>query len=222
MTKVMILNASPRKNFNTAKMLKEAAKGAQETGAEVEYIDLVDLNYKGCMSCFACKVIGNKTNGLCAYRDDLRPVLEKILNADALIVGTPVYYSYPTGMFRNLMERLFFAMMTYSKSDIPGVPKLLIEKKMPTGLIYTMNCTPEQAEQFNYPVILAPDKTFLKRFFGHCEVLNAYNTYQFTDYSKYLADIINEEDKARQRETQFPKDLQNAYEMGKRLATMKM
>ena len=45
--KVIILNGSPRKNFNTAKMLKEAQKGAESVGAEVEYINLVDLNYNG-------------------------------------------------------------------------------------------------------------------------------------------------------------------------------
>ena len=222
MTKVIILNASPRKNFNTAKMLKEAARGAEETGAEVEYVDLVSLNYKGCMSCFACKVKGNKTGGLCAFRDDLRPVLDKILQADALIVGTPIYYSYPTGMFRNLMERLLFPVMTYSKGDKPDMPRMFLEKKLATGLIYTMNCTKERYEMVNYPTILAPDKNYLEMFFGHCEVLNAYNTYQFNDYSKYMADVFDEKEKAHVRETQFPKDLEAAYEMGKRLATMKM
>ena len=222
MTKVVILNASPRKNGNTAKMLKEAARGAEETGAEVEYVDLISLNYKGCMSCFACKLIGNKTNGLCAFRDDLRPVLDKILSADALIIGTPIYYSYPTGMFRNLVERLFFPIMTYSKGDNPNMPRLVLDKKMPTALIYTMNCTPKRAEQFNYPAILAPDRNYMEMFFGHCEVLNAFNTYQFNDYSRYMADIVDVEEKEHQKENQFPKDLQAAYEIGKRLATMKI
>ena len=55
MTKVMIINGSPRKNFNTAKMLKEAQRGAQDSGAEVEYVNLYDINYKGCISCLICK-----------------------------------------------------------------------------------------------------------------------------------------------------------------------
>lgn len=42
----MIINGSPRKNFNTAKMLKEAQRGAQDAGAEVEYVNLYDINYK--------------------------------------------------------------------------------------------------------------------------------------------------------------------------------
>ncbi len=55
MKKVIIINGSPRKNFNTAKVLKEAQKGAEAAGAEVEYFNLVDLNFKGCMSYYACK-----------------------------------------------------------------------------------------------------------------------------------------------------------------------
>ena len=113
MKKVIILNGSPRKNFNTALALKEAQKGAESAGAEVEYINLVDLNYKGCMSCFACKRKGINLGGLCALKDDLRPVLEKIIDSHAVIIGSPVYYSYPTGMFRNLLERMLFAGGTY-------------------------------------------------------------------------------------------------------------
>ena len=59
MKKVIVLNASPRKIFNTAKLLKEAQKGAESVGTEVEYIDLVKLNYKVCMCCFACKRKGS-------------------------------------------------------------------------------------------------------------------------------------------------------------------
>ncbi len=221
MKKAIILNASPRKNFNTATLLKEAQKGAQVAGADVEYVNLVDLNYKGCMSCFACKVKGNRTGGLCTYRDDLRPVLEKISQADALIIGTPIYYSFPTGMFRNVLERLFFAMMTYDKSaKNPHTTKLLLEKKLAVGLIYTMNCTEELAKQFNYPSLLSPDWNAFKRFFGSCEVLSAYNTYQFTDYSKYMADMFDESYKARTRDTQFPLDKQKAFDLGKRLVEM--
>ena len=53
MKKVIILNGSPRKNFNTAKLLKEAQKGAETAGAQTEYFNLYDINYKGCLSCFA-------------------------------------------------------------------------------------------------------------------------------------------------------------------------
>ena len=60
--KALFINGSPRKNGNTAQLLKRAMDGASEAGAEVELVNLYDrsLNYKGCMSCFACKVKGGK------------------------------------------------------------------------------------------------------------------------------------------------------------------
>ena len=110
--KTVIINASPRKNFNTAKLLKEAAKGVQSKGAQIEYYNLYDINFKGCLSCFACKIKGNTTNCVCALKDDLRPVLEKCIQADAIILGSPVYFSYPTGEFRSFLERLLFPVHT--------------------------------------------------------------------------------------------------------------
>ena len=214
MKKVIVLNGSPRTNFNTAKLLKEAQKGAESVGAEVEYFDLVKLNYKGCMSCFACKIKGSKTNGLCAYRDDLRPILEKILQADAVIIGTPVYFSQATGMFRNLIERMLFAPLRYMKDA-----KTCLTRKIPVGLIYTMNCPEDLSKQIGYDKILGTDENACRLVFGHCEVLNSYDTYQYTDYSKYDCDMFDEKHKREVRDTQFPKDLEKAFELGKRLVS---
>lgn len=219
MKKVIVLNGSPRKNFNTASALKEAQKGAEAAGAQVEYINLVDLNYKGCMSCFACKRKGSTTNGLCAVKDELRPILERILQADAVIIGSPIYYSYPTGMFRNLMERMLFAAGTYLK-DGNGGWKRMLKRNIPVGLIFTMNCPAPMAAQFNYPTILGANEVFLNMIFGYCETLNIYDTYQFADYSNYDCDVFNEEDKRRVKETQFPEDLKKAFDLGKKLAEM--
>lgn len=62
--KALFINGSPRKNGNTAKLLKRAMEGAAEAGAETELINLYDrsLNFKGCMSCFDCKMKGGKTS----------------------------------------------------------------------------------------------------------------------------------------------------------------
>ena len=220
MKKAIVLNASPRKNWNTSRMLKEAQRGAEQAGAEVEYIDLIDLNYKGCISCFACKRIGNNTNGLCAYKDDLRPVLEKILNADAVIIGSPIYYSFPTGMFRNLLERMLFAAGTYMKDDESGWTKRMLTRNIPVGLIYTMNVPENMMKQFNYDTILGTTEWTVKTIFGYAETLNAYDTYQFNDYSKYNCDVFDEKHKAKVRDEQFPKELEKAFDMGKRLVEM--
>ena len=215
--KMIILNASPRKNRNTATLLKEAQRGAEAAGAGVEYINLVSLTFKGCMSCMACKRTGNKCGGLCAFKDELRPVLEKIIQADAFIMGTPIYWSNPTGMFRNVIERLLFPMLSYNSDGKGGAAKYL-DKKMNCGLIYTMNVTPENYKAFGYEAILSSDRNFLQAYYGHCEVLNAHGTWQFyPDYSKFDHSAVDLDEKQWYRDNQWPKDLQAAYELGKRL-----
>ena len=99
--KIMIINGSPRKNWNTAQLLKEAQKGAESVGSEVEYIDLYDLSFTGCRSCLACKRKGISEPCKCYWKDGLSPVLEKCLQADRIIIGTPIYYSEPTGLVRS-------------------------------------------------------------------------------------------------------------------------
>ena len=217
MKKVVILNGSPRKNFNTAKLLKEAQKGAEAVGAETEYFNLYDINYKGCLSCFACKRKGSTTNCVCAIKDDLRPILEKCINADAIIIGSPVYFSYPTGEFRSFLERLLFPVHTYLVDKETGKLKSLRPKTIPVGIIYTMNCPREWVEKYNYPAILNESVNNCRDVFGYSEVLYSCDTYQFIDYSKYDIDLFDEKEKAKVRDTQFPIDLQNAFDLGKRL-----
>lgn len=219
MKKVIIINGSPRKNFNTAKVLKEAQKGAEAAGAEIEYFNLVDLNFKGCMSCFACKRKGMDLGGLCAWRDELRPVLEKIVNADAVIMGSPVYDFYPTGMFRNLAERMLFAGGTYML-DENGHPMMNLKRNIPVGLIFTMNATTEQMKQYSMDNVLNANELGFKMVYGYAETLYVCDTYQFNDYSKYNCNMFDEAHKAEVRDNQFPKDLAKAYDLGKRLVEM--
>lgn len=220
MKKVVILNGSPRKNFNTAKLLKEAQRGAESVGAEVEYFNLYDIDFKGCMSCFACKRKGNTTNCVCAIKDNLRPILEKCVQADAIFIGSPVYFAYPTGEFRSFLERLMFPIGTYLVDKETGDLKILLNRTIPIGVIFTMNCPEEWIEEYNYPTILNENVKSLKRIFGYAEVLNSYDTYQFTDYSKYDIDLFDEKHKAEVRDTQFPKDLEAAFDLGKRLTQL--
>ena len=217
MKKVIVINGGPRKNFNTAKLLKEAQKGAEAVGAETEYYNLYDINFKGCLSCFACKRKGNSTNCVCAIKDDLRPVLEKCIQADAIIIGSPVYFSYPTGEFRSFLERLLFPVHTYLVDKETGGLKSLRPRTIPVGVIFTMNCPKEWLEKYNYPTILEDNVKSLNHVFGYSESLYACDTYQFIDYSKYDMDLFDEKAKAKVRDEQFPKDLKAAFEMGKRL-----
>jgi multimeric flavodoxin WrbA len=92
--KTIILNASPRKNWNTAKLLRSAADGAAKAVSEVEYINLYDLNYTGCRSCMLCKRKGAESCH-CYIKDDLSPVIDRIFAADTLFIGTPFFWEDP-------------------------------------------------------------------------------------------------------------------------------
>ena len=218
--RAVIINGSPRKNFNTAKLLKEAQKGVESFGLETEYYNLYDINYKGCMSCFACKRKGNNTNCICALKDDLRPVLEKCIQSDLIILGSPVYFSYPTGELRSFMERLLFPVHTYLVDKNTGSLKSLRPKTIPVGVIFTMNCPKDIMEKYNYPTILEDNIKSLNHVFGYSEAMYSCDTYQFADYSKYDIDLFDEKHKAHVRETQFPKDLISAFEFGKKLVNV--
>lgn len=211
--KAVLLNGSPRKNWNTHKLLLEAERGAREMGAETEVIHLFDLNYKDCKSCFACKVRGNKTNGVCAIRDDLRPVLEKIHEANAVVIGTPIYYGDLTGEAASVIHRMLFPTMHYEND---GTHDILLPIKKKCGLIVTGNVSEDGIRQ-GYGAAFENTARMIGMMFGSCETLYSCDTYQFIDYSKYYAGMFNEAHKAAHREKQFPIDLQNAYELGKRL-----
>ena len=94
----IVLNASPRKAWNTAKLLKSAAEGAKSAGSEVEYIDLYDLNFTGCRSCMLCKRKGAQRCH-CYWKDDLSPIIDKIFRADVLLIGTAIYLGRPTSRY---------------------------------------------------------------------------------------------------------------------------
>ncbi|MDR2505135.1 MAG: flavodoxin family protein, partial [Oscillospiraceae bacterium] len=83
------INGSPRKGWNTHLLVEKALEGARSKGAETELINLYDLSFQGCISCFECKRKGGHSEGRCAVRDALRPILERIAACDGLILGSP-------------------------------------------------------------------------------------------------------------------------------------
>ena len=216
MTKALFINGSPRENGNTAQLLKRAMDGAREAGAEVELVNLYDrsLNYKGCMSCFACKIKGGR-KGICSFKDDLQPIMEKVMEADVLVCGSPVYCGYPSANLRAFMERLIFPAVNYSDFMHP-----LINKPKHSATIFTMNCPDVQMYKSNAYDILMDVNARQLGMFGPTEILYSFDTYQFNDYSRYDAAMIPAEHKKLMHETQFPMDLENAYELGKRLVKL--
>jgi multimeric flavodoxin WrbA len=211
--KVMAFNGSPRKNWNTATLLNKALEGAASQGAETELIHLYDLDYKGCISCFACKTIGGRSYGRCAVKDDLSDVFSRIEQADAIILGSPIYFGDVSGEMKSFMERLLFPYLTYT--DPPGS---LFPRKIRTGFFYAMNVTEEIMKEWGYAQAFNRCEMIFRRIFGESEYMCCFDTYQFVDYSKVLAARFDPAKKKQRHDEVFPLDCQRAYEMGARLA----
>ncbi len=216
MKKIYAVNGSPRKNGNTAIVLQHALEGAKSNGAETELIHLSDINFTGCRSCFACKEKNSRSFGKCAWQDGLTPVLEKLLDSDGIIMGTPIYFGGESSFFRAFIERLLFAPFQYT-----AVPSTVLGKSLPTAFVYTMNIPEEKIAEYAYEEQLARLQNFAGMVCGAepaPEVLYVCDTYQFSDYSRYESSMFDAAHKAAVRAEQFPQDCRNAFELGKRMA----
>lgn len=140
MKKAVVLNASPRRNWNTAQALKAAMEGAQSSGAESRYIDLYDLNFTGCRSCMLCKRKGAE-RCRCYWKDDLTPVISEVYDADTLLIGTPVYFGRPTSRYFAFLERLRFPALSYDDYSNYFTGRINV------GMIVTMNATRDLYEK---------------------------------------------------------------------------
>ena len=207
------INGGPRKQWNTATLLAKALEGAAAQGATTELVHLYDLDFKGCKSCLGCKIRGGKSYGTCAVNDGLTPVLKKIVTADALVVGSPIYLGSVTGETRSFLERLLFPYLTYT---IPY--GTLFPKKIAVGFIYSMNVTEEQSKQWGYDYIFKMNENFGRNILGSAETLCSFDTRQVEDYSQYVIESFDPTHKAQRHAEVFPQDCQKAYELGVRLA----
>jgi len=211
--KIMAFNGSPRKKHNTATLLEYALKGAASRGATTELIHLYDLNYKGCISCFACKTIGGKSYGKCAVQDDLTPVFSRIEASDAIILGSPIYYGTVSGEMKSFMERLLFPYTEYTVTYSSIFPK-----KIKAGFIYTMNVPEDMMQEIGYPQQFKLHQATLQRIFGASEYMCSTDTYQFDDYSKFVSSRFDPEKKLQRHKEIFPQDCEKAFLMGARFA----
>ena len=211
--KVLGFNGSPRKQGNTAVLLNNALEGAASQGAETKLIHLYELDFKGCLSCFACKKIGGKSYGKCAVADDLLPIFKKVEEVDAIILGSPIYFGSVSGELRSFIERLLFPYLAYTKP-----PQSLFPKKINIGFIYTMNIPEEKAIEMGYEQKISQHEMAFKMLLGNnIESLYSFDTYQFYDYTKVVSGLFDPEQKAKRREEVFPNDCKKAFELGVRL-----
>ncbi len=209
MKKIVIIDGGPRRNMNTAQMLRKIAEGALSVDADIEVktFRLYDLNYKGCMSCMACKVKGKALN-ICKFKDPLSPILEEISQADGLVLGSPIYFGDVTGQMRTFLERLAFPWLSYNDYSLTA------PRRMPVVLIETMNGTPERNNSNGYGSM----EHCITSALGKPEHIIAYNTYQVKNYDRFELASFSEEAKRKWRDEHWEDDLRKAFEAGKRMA----
>jgi len=113
---VLAISGSPRKGGNTAQLLGHALKIVDGYGIETEYLDLIGKRIEGCVSCRHCRL---SPVAECAIRDDFAPIFRKVVAADGLILGTPVYFGRSTGKLTCLLERLGMVAEGRKAIDMP-------------------------------------------------------------------------------------------------------
>jgi multimeric flavodoxin WrbA len=210
---VIAFNGSPRKkNWNTITLLNHAIEGAASAGARTELIHLYDLKYSGCISCFSCKKKGREETGICALKDDLSPVLDRVRNADVLIIGTPVYYGAESAATRALIERLCFPYNAYSKDG-----HSLFPRRINTALVYTMNVSGSMIETLGYERHFTITKKALEKYFGPCDIFLSTDTLQYSDYTRFDSEMFDPDAKKKRHDEVFPDDCHQAFELGARL-----
>ena len=116
---IVIFDGGPRnKKYSKTKfMTDQFTKGAIESGANVEYIKLSEMNIKNCTGCYNC---WTKTPGECIFKDDMTELRKKYREADLVVFSSPLYIFNVTGIMKTFMDRLLPIMKPYMLSDQNG------------------------------------------------------------------------------------------------------
>lgn len=129
--KVLILSASPRKGGNSDLLCDEFMKGASESGNTVEKIRVSEKNIGYCRACYACK-----NGGVCAIKDDMAEVLQKMIESDVIVLASPVYFYSIDAQLKAVIDRTvarwlevknkeFYYIMTAADEDVSSMDTTL-------------------------------------------------------------------------------------------------
>lgn len=143
--KVLLLNGSPHKNGCTYTALSEIAKTLESENIESEILQTENSPIRDCVACGACKKTGK-----CVFGDDIVNVLiDKMNTSDAFIVGSPVFYSHPTGKVLSILDRAFFA----GKQNFMYKPAAAITSCRRAGTVASFDVLNKYFTISNMPVV---------------------------------------------------------------------
>ena len=143
--KVIILNGSPKAEGNTARALHEAESVLQQQGIETEWVHVGHRQIHGCIACNHCW-----DNDGCIFHDIVNELSEKMLTADGLLVGSPVYFASPNGTLVSLLDRLFYSNLHTDWSMKVGASVSIARRG---GATATMDVLNKYFLKTNMPVV---------------------------------------------------------------------
>ena len=145
--KVLLINGSPRQEGNTATALKEVAKQLNTEGIDSEIVWIGNKPIRGCIACGQCKAQGL---GRCVFDDDsCNKISEKFEEANALIVGSPVYYGQPNGALLSIIQRAFYS----NGANISGKPAASIAVCRRGGATAVFESLNMPFQMMNMPIV---------------------------------------------------------------------
>ena len=103
MKKVLILEGSPRPNGNSCILSGEFARGAEEAGCSVETVQVARKKLSGCLGCNACY----RNGGVCVQKDDMEEIRGKMLEADVIVLASPIYFYSMTAQMKTMIDRTY-------------------------------------------------------------------------------------------------------------------
>ena len=144
--KVLIINGSPRQKGNTSIALAEIAKTLMEDGIDSETVWIGNKPVRGCIACNKC---GNRP-GACVFNDDIcNEISAKYASADALVIGSPVYYGQPNGALLSIIQRSFYS----NGANIAGKPAAAVAVCRRGGATAAFEALNLPFQMMNMPVI---------------------------------------------------------------------
>lgn len=150
--KVCIINGSPRRNGNTAELLKPFRERLLQLGTEIDDIFLKDYKVGPCLGCYACQNVPGEYG--CVQKDDAEAVWMRAGEADLLVLATPIYSWYCTAEMKALMDRHYALNKYYGSGQGQLIPRLSV------ALLTTHGYKDEYANE--------PFETGIRRLCKHC------------------------------------------------------